>query len=139
MSYFGRFQAGSQIPLMILTMNDSQPSAPDAAPSWTLYEDSSGDVIATGKLYPDFDGGDLTTFRFPHLLNVEVTAGTFTYAVRYYVADELYLKTINVRVLPAGDARGSVTSLVSYPFAENLFLMHGTDAGAIYAGKNPSF
>jgi hypothetical protein len=139
MSYQGRFQIGAQLPLMIVTTDATVPAPPDAAPVWTLFEDSTGNVMATGKLYPDFDGGSLTTFRFPHFLGLALTPGTFTYAIRYAVSGSPFLKTVNVRVLAGGDLRGAVTSACSFPFAENLYILHATDAGSIFAGKNPSF
>ena len=141
MGYSGGIQLGSNVNLMIVTTNDTLPAVPNAAPVWTLLENSTRAVKATGQMYPDFDGGPTTTFRYPHFLGgtLSLNPGMFTYWIRYMVSVNKYNRLLRFELLPGGDTRGSVTSMASYSFGETYYLIHSTDSGQIFSGRNPSF
>lgn len=138
MLYLGRHQLGTHIPFMVGPKDGSGLAvAPDQAPVWTMTRLSTGAVIATGQMAPDWNS-TTPVFRYAKFLT-GATAGFHLIVVRYFVATVLHMEAMLFELAPGGSADGAITTVFPYNRGEEQYLFHSTDAGEIFAGRRPRF
>lgn len=146
MLYLGRHQLGCHLPFLVSTWNHFQrhSAAPASAPDWTMTRLSTGVVVATGKMAPDWNS-DRPVFRYAKFLT-GMTPGTHLILVRYISHADgdpgsgvPHFHPMMFELVPGGSADGAITTVFPYNRGEEQYLIHSTDAGEIFAGRRPRF
>lgn len=137
MIFLGRYDRGSEVVLGISCENASGVvTSPDEAPTVEV-ENESGKVLVEGKI-PASDS-QLTPglFRLPLFLGAPFVAGNYLATVRFLLSGVSYARMLSFEVTPGGDPSGAVIAMHQYEKPDARYLVHSTDSGSIFKGKNP--
>ncbi|NJL70157.1 MAG: hypothetical protein HC888_00485 [Candidatus Competibacteraceae bacterium] len=136
MIFLGRFRSGDEMVVPLCTTSDEQvPVAPDEAPNVTIY--SSSDKIVSYKM-PAMEKSSLVgNFRLPVFLSELFPVGQYTMLFTWFVGSTPYTETGCFVVETGGDPNGSVIAMHCFERPNARYLVHSTDAGRIFKGKNP--
>ena len=138
--YRGRYQLGDEATIGVQCTNaDGTPTAPDAAPTITVYA-ADGETIVIDKPIPPKDRA-ASTGLFEHFLRLgsDYEAGAYSALYKWTTNDGGFAGRAvdHFEILPGGSADGTVLGLHYYDAGHAQFLVQQTDAGFVKAGKNP--
>lgn len=135
--YLGLFAQGQEVPISVSCLGASGVAAqPDAAPTVEVCEASSKRLV--GGEVPACDHGSAPgLFRLALFLGTPYTQGKYRAIVRYSVSGNVRSEVLYFDVAPGGSPAGSVTSMYQYERPSARHLVHSTDSGRIFTGKNP--
>lgn len=135
--YLGRYQLGQEI-LFSCDCRDSSGSVaqPTAAP--TLSVDGPDGPVVVEALMPTAERR-LTPglFRLAVFLAANFSPGSYRAVARYSVSGADYAELMTFEVAEGGNAAGAITAVYQYERPNARYLVHATDGGKIFSGKNP--
>jgi hypothetical protein len=136
-SWRGRKKLGDEIFLAVQCRNGSNtPTAPDAAPLMTVYNESGTKIIS--KAIPPIDRYTATgLFGIMLPLNSVWSAGRYAVYYNYLIAATQFSGSDNFEITAGGDAAGQVISLFYLDRPDVDWLVYQTDMGNTTINRNP--
>lgn len=132
--WLGKFQLGEELIVSVSTHNSSYVvTNPDAAPLLEIWKDSDKVLSKQMPALTLSEG----FFRLGVFLNEVFEEGYYTAIIRYQISSEHKVELHTFRVLPGGNALGAVIGIYQYQRPNARYLVHQTDAGKIFKGRNP--
>lgn len=154
MRYLGRFQLGQFVHLSLITSNTAEeypdaPTAPDAAPTFSIYN-SDGSKVITNKRMPLQHPSETALFAVDQMLaclsalgpaygTVEFEEGR-SYFVRYewLISTAAFARIDYFDVIPGGDCRGAYTALEFYERPQADYMVGALENGTVEKRRGPS-
>lgn len=135
--WLGRFQAGDFVPLELVSTNGSMVSSEPTAQATAKIYDASGTLIATVSL--QIRSRNRITGAFSNRWQVTTAAGTGRFMVVYEwaISGSTYRKVECFTVVSGGNEAGAIISQARMLTPQADYLIHETDNGALYWGRNP--
>jgi len=136
----GRYQLGDEAPIGVqCTDADNAPAAPDAAPTFSIYNES-GTKIVTDKKIPPKDRAQATGL-FEHFVRLgsDFAVGRYTVLYKWTTGEGTFSGRAvdHLEIIAGGSTDGTVIAMHYYEAQQAAFIVQHTDAGLIKAGKNP--
>jgi hypothetical protein len=140
--YRGRIMQGQELTLGLRTLNGSNvPTAPDAAPTFEIYGESSGTRVLTQKFIPPLDrygtAVPATVWQYNQFMDERLSAGRYTIVYRWTISSFYGTALDSFEVVAGGNPKGTAISSYYYRRPNADFVVQQTDAGRIIKGRNP--
>ena len=140
MSYRGRYQLGSFLPLTLLCRNSSYtPVVPDDVPRVNIWDASGAKVLCQ-------DMPVLDRYNQTGLFQLQVridstftTTGIYTAEYQFTLSGSGKIHLDTFEIIPGGNANGSIISIFDYTRPQAKYLVNQADSGTISLSRNPSF
>lgn len=135
--YRGRAQLGDYIDLSLVThgANSDVAAAPDAAPTFAVYN-SSGTAIASAQKMPK-QGSETGLFGLDYFLGTGYAAGAYAVYYEWQVSGVNYAELDIFEILAGGNAQGAITSLCWYDRPHAKYLLTVTEDGTTEKRRGP--
>lgn len=135
--YLGRYDRGSEVLLVVSCENGTGVvTAPDDAPTVEVF-DLVGKKLTEGKVPASDTRSTPGLFRFPLFLGANFAPGKYRSVVRYLLSGVAYSRILSFDVTAGGDPAGAVISMHQFEKPDARYLVHSTDSGKIFKGRNP--
>lgn len=135
--YLGRYRQGQEVVFAVTCFGTSRVVAlPVAAPTVEVCDLTTKKLIE-GEVPANDHAATPGLFRIALFLGTPYTEGSYRAVVRYAVSGVARVSYLYFDVAPGGHPAGSVTAMYQYETAEARHLVHSTDSGRIFTGKNP--
>jgi hypothetical protein len=136
----GRYQLGDEAILGVQCVDGSEiPTAPDAAPTFSVYN-SAGTKIVSDRKIPPKDRANATGL-FEHFVRLgsDFTTGLYTILYKWATGDGAFSgrSVDHLEIIAGGSVDGTVIAMHYYAAQQANFIVQHTDAGLVKAGKNP--
>ena len=136
MNDLGDVQLGMEVPITVQCTSDGRaPATPDAAPILSLFGASG--LIRRIVMAADNQTQQDGIFRTQLFLDANFVAGPVTGHIGWTVGGNPLLRTVWFRILPGGDADGTVIAAAFVRRPQGTYIVWQTDAGTIFKGRNP--
>jgi hypothetical protein len=135
--HLGRYQLGNFVLFSVSTVDSSgNVILPDSAPTMDIFVGGTK-VISEIKM-PLAESKVLRgLFRFSQQLDNRFSIGRLAAIIRYPVSGVWFSTEQFADILAGGDPSGAIVSMHQYEKPTSRFLIHATDSGKIFKGKNP--
>lgn len=136
----GRYQLGDEAVVGVQCVDGSDvPTAPDAAPTISVYN-SSGTKLINDKPIPPKDRANATGL-FEHFVRLgsDFAVGIYTVLYKWTTGEGAFSgrSVDHFQIVEGGHVDGTVIAMHYYAAQQAAFIVQHTDAGLIKAGKNP--
>ncbi len=137
LGYLGRFQQGTELPVVVQCEADGSPAWPAAAPTLTVIGPAG--VCLDRVMGAGMQGVTAGTFRLSQFLGPAfAAAGLYSLLVRYTdAAGQGRLLTGWFNLLPGGSPDGAVVAMQQVKRPAGQYLLWQTDSGRLVRGLNP--
>ena len=139
--YFGRFQQGTEIAIVLQCTNIAgTPDDPDDLPSVQIYRDAATPVLVTSKQMPaEARRVEDGIFRLSLFLDtLYSTEGRYLVLMKWLDSVGVaHVRTGSFHLLPGGSPDGAVISMYSLIRQDATYLLMQHDSGRITRKRNP--
>lgn len=132
----GDVQLGAEVPITVQCKAGVIPTTPDFAPVLSLY-DADGALIERRVMAADNQTQVPGLFRSQLFLNALYEAGPVTGHIQWQINGAPYGETVWFRILPGGNANGSVVAATFVRRPAGTYIVWEADSGTILRGTNP--
>jgi len=133
-----RYHKGEEAVMHVLCTNASNaPTAPDAAPTYSIYN-SAGTALVTNRKMPPVDiGSQVGYFGCGHLLSDIFAEGQYVVLYKYAISSTQYRKDEKFEVMPGGNGGGNCISMGVLRKPHATYVVRQLTSGKLTAGRNP--
>ena len=135
-----RVHLGEELPLLVLCKDGSQvPTAPDAAPTYTIYdangvEVTGADTIAMPPVDREVVDG---LFGCGHFVGVNFSEGYYTVLYKWTISAAPFSHSEEFEVMPGGDGGGNNIAMGVLRKPHTTYVVRQLTSGKLAAGRNP--
>jgi hypothetical protein len=133
-----RVHLGEEVALFVLTKTSAgAPVAPDAAPTFSIYNSAGTAIISDRKMPPVEKGATTGAFGCGQFLGDQFAEGKYVVLYKWVSGAFNGKQDEEFEIMPGGDGGGNCVAMAILRKPHTTYVVRQLTSGKIAAGRNP--